>query len=60
MPLAIQVEVLMEVFFDWQVAISKAIASLVKYKAGGEGLKALQTIRIYVNNALIVRVVLSR
>jgi hypothetical protein len=40
-----------------QVAIAKAIASLVKYKAGGEGLKALQTIRIYVNNALVVSMV---
>ncbi len=38
-----------------QVAIAKAITSLQKYVTGGEGLKAIKTIRTLVNNALTVR-----
>ena len=38
-----------------EAILTKSLETLSQYKVGGEGLRALKTLRIYVNNALTVR-----
>ncbi len=39
-----------------EATLAKSIETLCQYKVGGEGLRALKTLRIYVNNAIQVSI----